>query len=291
MTAAQAGKGSAGGVFRFAKAHGLGNDFLLIETRDAAAEPRAWARRLCDRHLGIGADGLLLYDVVGDAVKMRLFNADGSDAEISGNGLRCLAAYVVAKGWMPARHVVSTAAGTRSVDVRPLDATRFRVEADLGPPVLASSEIPVALEPPLPRVVDHTLEAAGRRVKITATSLGNPHCAVFLEATADDPLLAALGPALETHPFFPNRTNVELVTVVAPDELRVRFWERGVGYTQSSGTGAASAVVAAVLAGRARRRVRVVCDGGVLEVEWPEGGSLRQIGDVELLFEGAWLGR
>lgn len=274
---------------RFAKAHGLGNDFILVAEGERPADAASWARRLCDRHQGIGGDGLLLYAVEGGGVRLRLLNADGSDGEISGNGLRCLAAYVASRGWLPARHLVFTAFGPRAAEVEPLGGNRFRVAADLGPPILASGEIPVALDPPRQSVLDHPLEAAGRTVSITATSLGNPHCAVFLGAPVDDEVLTILGPALETHPFFPRRTNVEFVTVLARDEIRVRFWERGVGLTRASGTGSASAAVAAILKGLTDRRVRVVCDGGTLEVEWSEGGTVRQAGEAELLFEGEWL--
>ena len=274
---------------RFVRAHGLGNDFILVEAQQAPADARVWARRLCDRHVGIGGDGVIAYDLASGGVAMRLVNADGSDAEISGNGLRCLSAHVVAMGLRPACHVVHTGAGERAVRVEALGGSRYRVATDLGPPRLASTDVPVALDPARPLVADHPLDVAGRTVRITATSLGNPHCAVFLDAEADDALLAALGPALETHPFFPRRTNVEFVTVRGKDELRVRLWERGVGYTRASGTGAASAAVAAVVTSRADRRVRVVCDGGVLEVEWPEGGSVRQVGEVELLVDGEWL--
>jgi diaminopimelate epimerase len=274
---------------RFAKAQGLGNDFLLVERRHAPADAAAWARRLCDRHEGVGADGLVLYAVEGDEAVMRLINADGGDAEISGNGLRCLAAYVVRQGWLPARHVVRTAAGPRAVDVAPALGSRYRILANLGMPTLGSREIPMSLEPPRSPVVEYPIDVAGQVVSITATSLGNPHCALFFDTPVVDAVIASLGPALESHPLFPRRTNVEFVTVVSPSELRVRFWERGVGYTKASGTGAASAAVAAVLAGRAARKVRVVCDGGTLEVEWPEGGSVRQVGEAEVLFEGEWL--
>lgn len=260
---------------RFAKAHGLGNDFLLV---DAVAMPRdhaRWARRLCDRHVGVGADGVLLYAVEGEAVRMRLLNADGSDAEISGNGLRCLSALVVERGLVPREHVVHTAVGPRTVTVEPLGGGRCRITNDLGAPQGQA-------------VLDHPLVVAGRTVEITATSLGNPHCAVFTSPPVDDATMALLGPALETHPYFPQRTNVEFVTVVSRGELRVRFWERGVGYTRASGTGAASAAVAAILKELVERRVTVVCDGGVLAVEWPEGGLVRQTGEAEILFEGEW---
>jgi diaminopimelate epimerase len=274
---------------RIAKAHGLGNDFLIVSERDAPADPAAWARRLCDRHRGVGADGVLLYGVEGDALSMRLVNADGGFAEISGNGLRCLSAFAVSRGLVADRHVVHTAAGARTAAVRP-SGLAYRVEVDLGVPILDSASIPIVVEPPRTPVVGHALQLPGREVVVTATSMGNPHCAVFVDAPPDDATVGAVGAALERHPAFPRRTNVEFVTVVGRGELRVRFWERGVGPTSASGTGAASAAVAAILNGRVDRTVRVVCDGGVLDVEWPENGSVRQAGDVELLFEGHWVG-
>jgi diaminopimelate epimerase len=275
---------------RIAKANGLGNDFLLVAEADAPADVAPWAIRLCDRHTGVGADGVLLHGLAPDGVRMRLVNADGGEAEISGNGLRCLAGYMVWSGARPPRHVVHTGAGPRAVEVAPLGGARYRITTDLGEAILDSARIPVVLDPPVPRVIDHPLEAGGEAVRITATSLGNPHCAVFVEAPADDALLRRLGPLLERHPFFPRRTNVEFVSVVSRSELRVRFWERGVGYTRASGTGAASAAVAAIIRGVADRRLRVVCDGGALEVEWPEGGRVRQVGEVEVVFDGDWLG-
>ncbi|PYQ39925.1 MAG: diaminopimelate epimerase [Acidobacteria bacterium] len=220
---------------------------------------------------------------------MRLINADGGEAEISANGLRCLAGYMVWTGARPTRHVVHTGAGPRPVEVATVGKGRYRITTDLGEAVLESTRIPVALDPPAPRVVDHPLRVEGETVRVTATSLGNPHCAVFLDAPADDALLHRLGPLLERHSFFPQRTNVEFVSSPSRSELRVRFWERGVGYTRASGTGSASAAVAAIVRGVVDRRLRVVCDGGTLDVEWPEGGHVRQVGDVEIVFEGEWL--
>jgi diaminopimelate epimerase len=223
-------------------------------------------------------------------MRMLLFNADGRPSEISGNGLRCLAALAVRKGWAPAGHTVHTVVGPRRVDVSPVGPTTYRIGTDLGVPALTSARIPMALDPPQEPVTEYPVEVLGRTERVTATSVGNPHCAVFLDAPADDALVTSLGPALENHPLFPERTNVEFVTVVSMDEIRVRFWERGVGPTEASGTGSASAVVAAILNGYTHREVRVVCDGGVLEVAWPEDESLRQIGEVEILYEGDWLG-
>jgi diaminopimelate epimerase len=274
----------------FAKAHGLGNDFILVAAPEAPAEPAAWARRLCDRHVGIGGDGVLVYALEPDTVHMRLVNADGSDGEVSGNGVRCLAAFAAGRRGLSAQHVVRTPVGPRTVSVADLADGRYRVRTGLGPAILESERIPVSLVPPQPRVVDHPLDVGGRAVRVTATSLGNPHCAVFLDTPATDELLSTLGPALERHPFFPRRTNVEFVTVEGKERIRVRFWERGVGYTRASGTGSASAVVASVLNGRTSRHVTVACDGGELEVEWPEGGEVRQVGEVEIVFEGRWIG-
>jgi diaminopimelate epimerase len=275
---------------RFAKAHGLGNDFILVAESEAPPELASWTRALCDRHRGVGGDGIVLHAPAPDGVRMRLVNADGLEVEISGNGLRCLAALAVRRGWTSADHVVHTAVGPRRVEVRQRGRATYEIVTDLGPPVLRSEEIPVRLAPPRDRVVDHALEAAGGLVHVTATSMGNPHCAVFLDEPAGDDLVSRLGPALETHPFFPRRTNVEFVTVLASDAVRVRFWERGVGRTEASGTGAASAVVASIVTGRTGRAVRAVCDGGELEINWPEGGSVRQMGQAQIVFEGELLG-
>ncbi len=274
---------------KFAKAHGLGNDFILVAASEEPAEASRWAVRLCDRHRGIGGDGVVLHATTPDGVSFRLINADGLPGEISGNGLRCLAALAVREGWAGARHVVSTVVGPKAVEVEAQGGGRYRIRTDLGPPALGSRDVPTALEPEAASVIDHPLQAGGREVRVTATSMGNPHCALFLEREADDELLHELGPLLERHPFFPKRTNVEFVTVLGEAEIRVRFWERGVGYTMASGTGSASAAVAAIITGRTGRRVKAVCDGGTLEIHWPEGGSVTQTGEVEILYDGNWL--
>jgi diaminopimelate epimerase len=275
---------------RFAKAHGLGNDFLLVEDACVPHDFGPWARRLCDRHRGAGADGILRYRGVDEkSLFMKLINADGGEVELSGNGVRCLAAFAVRSGLMPARHTVLTVAGPRAVHVSSLTASRYRVETDLGVPGVRAREIPAAAVDPEAEILDQPLEVAGRSLRVTATSMGNPHCALFLEAPPDDATIAGIGPALEHHPLFPQRTNVEFVTVVNRSELRVRFWERGVGPTQASGTGSASAAVAAIRLGRADRTLRVHCDGGVLDVDWPQGGPVQQVGEVEILYTGEWL--
>lgn len=275
---------------KFAKAHGLGNDFILVEAGLCPRDASGWARRLCDRRTGIGGDGVLLHAPEAGGVSMRLVNADGTEAEISGNGVRCVAAWAVRQGWAAGRFTVVTGAGPRSVAVEAIGGVRYRVTLNLGSPVLASERVPMALEPRRDAVVDVPLRVDGEEVRVTALSLGNPHCAVLLDEVADDALVDKLGPALERHPSFPRRTNVEFVTVTSRQEIRVRLWERGVGPTRSSGTCSAAAAVAAILLGKVDRKLRAVCDGGVLEVEWPEGGEIRQVGEAELVFEGAWLG-
>ena len=274
---------------KFAKAHGLGNDFILVAASEEPENPSAWAVRLCDRHRGIGGDGVVLHAPTPDGVSFRLINADGLPGEISGNGLRCLAALAVRNGWARPRHLVSTVVGPKAVEVAKVAGSRYSILTDLGAPALGSRDVPVALEPPAATVIDHPLDVSGRKVLVTATSMGNPHCAVFLEQEADDALLRELGPLLERHPFFPKRTNVEFVTVLGPAQIRVRFWERGVGYTMASGTGSASAAVASIITGRTGRKLKAVCDGGTLEIDWPEGGNLRQTGEAEILYEGDWL--
>ena len=274
---------------RFTKAHGLGNDFILVAEADAPAEREEWVRALCERHRGIGGDGVVLHAPAPDGIRMTLVNADGLPGEISGNGLRCLAALAVREGWAGAVHTVHTVVGPRPVQVATAGDGIYRITTDLGAPGLGSSDVPMALDPPREPVTAHPIEVGGRTVRVTATSMGNPHCAVFCDEVADDALIATLGPALENHPLFPQRTNVEFITVRKEDEIRVRFWERGVGPTEASGTGSASAVVASILNGRTGREVRAVCDGGVLEVAWPEGGAIRQIGEASLVFDGDWL--
>lgn len=275
---------------RFTKAHGIGNDFIIVDEADVPAEWSAWGIRLCDRNKGIGGDGVLVagVDAENGLARMKLINADGSHGEISGNGVRCVAAYAYGRGLLPAAHTVLPPPGPRPVLVERTGPHKFMVDTNLGVPRLRPEEVPVALSG-LERVVDHELDVFGETVQITCCSMGNPHAAVFVPEDRAETEMRRLGPRIETHPAFPNRTNVEFVTVVSPRELRVRFWERGVGVTLASGTGSASALVASVLTRRSNREVTVHCAGGDLWESWEEGGPLRQRGEVEIVFEGDWL--
>jgi diaminopimelate epimerase len=282
---------------RFWKLQALGNDFLIVERAEVAdaADLGALARRLCDRHYGAGADGMVLVTPFGDGaadVASRIFNADGGEAEVSGNGTRCVAAWVDATGRWPAGRDdlrVATAAGTKRVRLVERGERAWLFEMDMGSPRFAPAEVPMRLDEELDRVVAHPLEVEGATHRVTALSVGNPHCSLLVDdLEAVD--VRALGPAIEHHAAFPERTNVEFVEPVAADRVRVHFWERGVGETLSSGTGASAAAVAAVVAGRVTSPVTVETAAGALRVAW--GGPEEPVlvtGPVETVFEGRWL--
>lgn len=257
------------------KGHAYGNDFLLVA--DAAAPAvavRDFARTICDRHRGIGADGLILYSLRPGGAAMRLWNADGSPSELSGNGLRCLAALVARSQALAAGVTVTieTDAGVKQLDLLGADGHRFTFRAGIGAPEgIRQVVIPVGQE------------------QVTATVLrtGNPQC-VVLGPLPDMDRFNRLGPALATHSMFPAGTNVEFAHVEAPDRVRILIWERGVGPTASSGTGACASAVAAAAHGGAGRKVDVIAPGGTQHVEWREEGVFLT-GWAEVVFEGQWL--
>ena len=278
---------------RFSKVHGLGNDFLFV-TPAAGLPPAAaasLARRICDRHTGAGADGLIVLSVEkSDApaeARFRIFNADGSEAEMSGNGLRSAAAFLTWCGAVASPEILfHTAAGDRRAQVLSARGRRFEIRIGLGVPRLASKDIPFDAGQSLDRVFDHPLFVAGRTFPVTCVSMGNPHCSLFFDELPARGEWRAIGAGIETHPFFPRRTNVEFIRVVTRDEIEVRFWERGVGETLASGTGSAAAAVAAMLKGLVGRTVTVRTATGSLKVEWPEGGEVFQTGPAEVVFSG-----
>jgi diaminopimelate epimerase len=269
----------------FVKTHALGNDFLLVEnTGNIPGDYSRFAQRICDRHFGIGADGLILWNAAGDTFKVRIFNQDGGEAECSGNGLRCLAAYLIESGrWKKEDIRLSTISGQYS-----LRRIGQQYEADMGEPELAPAEIPFVPPLPVERVVAYPLQAGGQTFSVTACSTGNPHCSLFVDAV-DDSYVEKIGPLLERHPAFPNRTNVEFIHVVNEYEAEVRFWERGVGYSNASGTGSCGAVVACILNGKTGRKVTVHAKAGDLIVEWPENGRLKLTSTANVVAEGQYL--
>jgi diaminopimelate epimerase len=309
----------------FAKYQAAGNDFIIIDHFAALELFDKWpgaqplradefpaldvsliARRICDRHAGIGADGLLVMFPSQDKkhqARLFVYNADGSRAEMSGNGIRCAAAYLLEKARrqpksQPRNQVakraarvqrleLETAAGVKSMEVVKAEERRWVFRVGMGEPILQAERIPFkAGDLPSP-VVGFPLETSRGILKVTVTSMGNPHCTVFV-ADFDSIDWADLGREIETSALFPNRTNVEFVRVIARNEIEVRFWERGVGKTQSSGTGSCAAVVAGVLNGRTSRKVRVRTLAGALDVAWPKGKEVALTGPVELIARGTY---
>jgi diaminopimelate epimerase len=269
----------------FIKTHALGNDFILVEaTQGIPRDYPAFARQICDRYFGVGGDGLLLWNPEDAAFKVRIFNHDGSEAECSGNGLRCMAAYLIqSKRWPQDEVRLRTISG-----VYTLRRTGNQYEADMGEPKLAPKDIPFVAAAPMERVVNHPLRTDGQTFNITACSTGNPHCSLFVDKL-DDSYVSAVGLLLEGHPAFPNRTNVEFIRVLNSSEIEVRFWERGVGYSNASGTGSCGATVASILNGKTGRRVTVHAKAGKLIVEWPESGRLKLTSTANIVAEGQYL--
>ena len=279
---------------RFTKAHSLGNDFLIVDGDENAAVPdaAALARRVCERHTGVGADGLILVSLKDRARPLagfRIFNADGSEAETSGNGLRCAAAYYLLAKAVPGTKIVFQAAtGERECSLVESEGRTPRVRVGMGVPSLASQDIPFDDGSRHASVVDQPLPVRGQTYLITAVSIGNPHCGIFVSEFPEPDEWRAVGHEIETHPFFPARTNVEFIRVLSREEIEVRFWERGVGETMASGSGSSAAAVAAIVKGLTDRKVTVRTALGRLVVEWEKDG-VYQTGPVELVFEGQLL--
>lgn len=278
---------------RFQKFQAVGNDFIIVREGDLPREdgdPAGLARRVCERHLGPGADGLEVIlttpsEPAADFA-IRLFNADGGETPISGNGTRCVAAYLYFNDlWREPSIRIQTGAGIKSLTIRERSAMRFVFESDMGMPHLASTEVPVDLEEPLANVVRQKLRVGPDDIEFTACSMGNPHCSIQVESF-DDLDWQGLGSRIERHAAFPERTNVEFIRVHDRQCIEVRFWERGVGPTLSSGTGSCAAVVACILNGLTERRVRVQTSGGELLVEWLADGRVIQTGEVSAVYRG-----
>jgi diaminopimelate epimerase len=258
----------------FVKIEGAGNDYIYLDGIGGElppGDPAEWARRLSDRHFGVGGDGLILV-LRGERApfRMRMFNADGSEGEMCGNGMRGFAKLVYERGYTTATaFAVETGAGVIRPEVFVRDGRVHRVRVDMGRPRLRRGDIPMAGDADA-EAREVALDVGGRYLTVTAVSMGNPHAVVFLDHPPADADVLGDGPRLERHPAFPRRANVEFVQVLGPAELRLRVWERGSGETLACGTGACAAVVAAALTGRAGRRAVVHVPGGDLEVAWSE---------------------
>jgi diaminopimelate epimerase len=285
---------------RFTKMHGIGNDYVYVDCVRGAppADPAALSRAISDRHFGVGSDGLILICPSERAdARMRMFNADGSEAEMCGNGLRCVAKYVYDHGIArKPRLAIETGRGVLTVDLEVKQDKVSRVRVDMGAPILQSSDIPTTLpgDPP----VNAPLTVPPTSFNVTCVSMGNPHCVIF-EKNPDESLLGTdgydmvreAGPVIERNARFPRRTNVHFVRVHSPSEVTMRTWERGSGITLACGTGACAVCVAGVLTGRTGRRLLAHLPGGDLELEWSEADNhVYMSGPATEVFTGDWPG-
>ncbi|MBL8891028.1 MAG: diaminopimelate epimerase [Planctomycetaceae bacterium] len=276
---------------QFTKMHGAGNDYVYVDgfNHPIPRDPAAAARKVSDRHKGIGGDGLILIlpSDVADA-KMRMFNADGSESEMCGNGVRCVGKYVYDHSICRNRTLrIETGAGVLSLDLD-IDASDkvSAVTVDMGAPILEARRIPTTL--PGDPVVNQVLEVAGERLQVTCVSMGNPHCVIFVPEITDR-LVLEIGPQIERHPAFPQRVNVEFVQVLARNEVRQRTWERGSGETQACGTGASAVCVAGVLTDRTDATIVNHLLGGDLELTWRGAGHhVFMKGPAAEVFQGTW---
>ncbi|HSP54409.1 MAG TPA: diaminopimelate epimerase [Dehalococcoidia bacterium] len=275
---------------KFTKMHGAGNDFLLVQ----GYEDRDWpalSQAMCERHLGAGADGVILVlPSAKAAVRMRLFNADGSEAEVSGNGVRCLVKYVVERGLaMPADGKVTIEA-IHAVLVAgvEMDGQRVRsVRLSMGPPRFEPREVPVAAEMS-PPVIDLPIEVDGERLPVTCLSMGNPHAVTFIDTPVTAYPLETIGPKVEHHAAFPARVNFGVGRLLSRDHMELRVWERGCGETLACGSGSCAAMVAARLKGLAGDAVDITQPGGQLRVEWDGIADVFLSGDARFVFDGDW---
>ena len=265
----------------FTKMHGCGNDFVVLDCMEAQPAGLAdIARNLCHRRFGVGADQLLTIKPSDTAdFRMEIYNADGGEVEMCGNGIRCFAKYVYEHGLTRKQEIeVDTLAGV----IRPR-LKGDRVEVDMGRPVLEGREIPVDAEG---CILDRPLTVDGTEYAVTCVSMGNPHCVLYVD-DVDALDLPRLGPRFEYHEFFPNRVNTEFVQVLGPDEVRMRVWERGAGETWACGTGASAVGVAGVLTGKTGKKITVHLIGGDLEIQWADDDRVYMTGPAQEVFQGS----
>ncbi len=278
---------------QFTKMHGAGNDYVYIDcfAHEAPSDPAALSISVADRHKGIGGDGLILIcpSEVADA-QMRMFNADGSEAEMCGNGIRCVAKYVYDHGICQKDQLkIETGAGILALDVEAENGKVQRVRVDMGEPILLASKIPTTLPGDSEgKIINVPLSAGGHEFQATCVSMGNPHCVIFVDNATDDMVLG-VGPRIEQDSRFPSKVNVEFVEVISPSEVRQRTWERGSGETLACGTGASAVCVAGVLTGRTERKLTNHLLGGTLILKWDEETNhVFKTGPATEVFSGTW---
>ena len=260
--------------FNFTKMHGAGNDYVYVDCFQYGMldQPSNIAIQVADRNKGIGADGLILIapSEIADA-RMEMYNADGSRAEMCGNGIRCVAKYVFDHKIKQNENLnIETDNGVLALELTTSENRVTHVKVDLGEPILKGSEIPTTFD--METVVNQEITIGDRTFSVTCVSMGNPHCVVYVDQLSDE-LVHTYGPLLECDSHFPNRVNVEFIEIVSENDVKQRTWERGSGETQACGTGAGAVCVAGVLTGRTKRNVKIELLGGDLELEWRESDN------------------
>ena len=273
---------------KFTKMHGLGNDFVVVDGfSERVPDAEQLTVEICDRRTGVGADGLIVIMPSDKAnFRMHYINSDGSLAEMCGNGIRCLSKYVYEHGLTQSTDfIVETLGGLNRQALKVEDGRVIEISVDMGRPGLLRSEIPMLGDDG--KVIDEPLEVDGKQYRITALSTGNPHAVMFVDDVDAAPL-AELGPKIEHHPAFPNRTNVEFVQVIDRGNIRMRIWERGCGETLASGSGSSASAVASIMNGFTDRNVSVRVRLGTLKISWPEDGSITMTGPATEVFKGEW---
>jgi diaminopimelate epimerase len=289
---------------RFIKFHGFGNDYIVIELKDLAlagisttAELGEFARRICNRHYGAGADGIAVVspsEVAAANFHVRIFNPDSSEASLSGNGTRCAAAYLYyQKHWSSAELRLSTRAGVKLYTIcEQTGAGHYVFDSELGQPKFDSASIPMTTREPLSKVIGYELDVNGESYPVTALQMGNPNCCIFVDDfNALD--WRRIGKTIETHQQFPERTNVVFVRIVDRKTIELRIWERGVGETEASGTCSCAAAIASMINGKTERLVDVLMPGGRAKINWrgeSDDGEVVITGTAEVIYEGDWLG-
>jgi len=281
---------------RFTKFHGYGNDYLVLEAGAVVAEVTnlsRFARQICDRHYGAGGDGIAIVDRsdTPDAdFRVRIFNPDGSEAALSGNGTRCAASYLYyRKLWTNPELRLITKSGLKLYILRDeIGVGAYLFDSDLGEPRFESDSVPMIVDEPLPRVIGYPLKVDGQSFEVTAMEMGNPHCAMFVD---DFEALnwRGIGKSVENHQQFPERTNVEFIRVLDRDRIEIRIWERGVGETTASGTCSCAAALAAMVNGLTERQVEVQTPGGSVNVRWQESNHVVLTGIAGIIYQGEWL--
>ena len=283
-------------MLQFTKMHGAGNDYVYVDCfqHKIPDNPERLAQLISDRHTGVGADGLILIcpSEIADA-QMRMFNADGSESEMCGNGIRCVAKYLADYGICAKKAIkIETGAGVLALDLLTENGKVHAVRVDMGEPVLTAVDVPTKLNGSASdpnQVVDVPVSFGDSNVSVTCVSMGNPHCILFVDRATDE-LVQHLGPRIENDERFPSRVNVEFVEVHSPTEVRQRTWERGAGETLACGTGASAVCVAGVLTGRTKRRITNHLLGGTLHLEWNESSNhVFMTGPAVEVFSGTYL--